>query len=370
MGINYNNNLIKESLVYGEFLGINYMQASEKKFIQAINGATFDVPPIWFMRQAGRYLPEYRATRNQAGSFLNLCYSSELATEVTLQPIRRYDFDAAILFADILLIPDAIGQDVTFKEGVGPLLNPIRSVEGLSKLTLDNLHSHLGPIYETVNKLSDRLPDHTALIGFAGAPWTVATYMVGGQGSKDQAETKSWAFKDPDGFQQLIDLLTEATSAYLVAQIQAGAEVIQIFDTWAGGLPENAFRRWCIEPVRRIIAAIHENYPDIPVIGFPRGAGPLYEDFIAETGVKAVSIDTGMKTTWARDNLQSKVCLQGNLDPLALVAGGAVMEAEIDKCLEVLSDGPYVFNLGHGIVPQTPPEHVGQAVDRIRAFNK
>lgn len=346
--------------------GPDHGKKPQKSFLRALSGEVSEVPPVWFMRQAGRYLPEYRASRSQAGSFLDLCYSPEIATEVTLQPIRRYAFDAAILFADILLVPDAMGQTVTFKEGVGPLLDPIRSQEAMSTLSLDRLHEHLGPVYQTVKRLSQELPDETTLIGFAGAPWTVASYMVGGQGSKDQAETKKWAYEDPEGFQRLMDMLTQATILYLSRQIDAGAEVIQLFDTWAGGLPQTAFQRWAIDPMRKIVSALGATYPDVPVIGFPRGAGPLYQDFIDQTGVTAVSIDTGMKVEWARDHLQTKVCVQGNLDPLILVAGGSMLDDEIDRIKDCLGSGPFVFNLGHGIVPQTPPAHVGQAVERIR----
>ena len=338
----------------------------EKKMLKALAGETQDIPPIWMMRQAGRFLPEYRETRAKAGSFLNLCYSPELATEVTLQPIRRFGFDASILFSDILVIPDALGQQVTFKEGVGPLLDPITDTTGLRHLSASRLHDHLAPVYETIRRLAHELPKETTLIGFAGAPWTVATYMVGGKGSKDQAETKAWAFSDPEAFQELMDLLTESTIEYVCRQIECGAEVIQIFDTWAGSLPETAFRQWVIGPAKRIVDGIKSKFPEVPVIGFPRGAGPLYEDFVMETGVNAVSIDSGMKISWAKNHIQNKVTVQGNLDPLLLVAGGKAMEAEVDRLLETFQNRPYIFNLGHGIVPQTPPEHVAHVIDRIR----
>ncbi len=340
--------------------------ASDKKFLRALSGDVFDHPPIWLMRQAGRYLPEYRETRAQAGSFLNLCYTPELAVEVTLQPIRRYGFDASILFSDILVVPDALGQKVWFEEGVGPRLDPITDVEGLKILERGRVLDHLKPVFETVRGLRQELPAETALIGFAGAPWTVATYMVGGRGSPDQGAAKAWAYSDLDGFQSLIDLLTEVTGDYLEAQVKAGAEVLQIFDTWAGSLPADQFRRFCLGPIKDLRARLRKSCPDVPVIAFPKGAGAAYEPYFRETGVSAISVDTSVDPTWAAKVLQPIGPVQGNLDPLLLLAGGAEMDRAVDHLLEALGQGPWVFNLGHGIVPQVPPEHVERLVKRVR----
>ncbi len=323
-------------------------------------------PPIWLMRQAGRYLPEYKATRAEAGSFLDLCYTPEHAIEVTLQPIRRFGFDASILFSDILVVPDALGQKVWFEEGVGPRLEPITDREALKMLDRSKVLGHLAPVFETVSGLRAALPAETTLIGFAGAPWTVATYMVGGRGSPDQGAAKAWAYGDPDGFQQLIDLLVETTGDYLEAQVKAGAEVLQLFDTWAGSLPAVQFRRFCLEPVKKLRARLKKSCPDVPVIAFPRGAGAAYEPYFRETGVDAVSLDTSVDPVWAAKVLQPIGPVQGNLDPLLLVAGGDEMDRAVDHLLEALGGGPFIFNLGHGIVPQTPPEHVAQLVKRVR----
>nr|WP_199899236.1 uroporphyrinogen decarboxylase [Sneathiella glossodoripedis] len=293
-----------------------------KRFLKALRQEKLDRPPFWLMRQAGRYLPEYRQTRADAGSFLDLCYNPSLAEEVTLQPLRRYDMDAAILFADILLIPDALGQPLAYKEGEGPVLDPVRSAKELSKLTFDNLHNRLNPVYETVNRLSGSIPSHCSLIGFAGAPWTVATYMVEGRGSKDYVETKKWAYSDPEGFDQLIELLVQATIEYLIKQIEAGAEAVQIFDTWAGVLPDDKFERWVTQPTAKIVTAIRAKYPDFPVIGFPKGVGGNLLEFVEKTGVTAVSLDTSVSLDWAAREIQPIVTVQGNLDPILLVAGG------------------------------------------------
>ena len=342
--------------------------APKKKLLQVVGGDKTDRTPIWLMRQAGRYLPEYRETRAKAGSFLNLCYSPELAEEVTLQPIRRYGFDASILFSDILVVPDALGQTVGFREGEGPVLDPVTTAEGLDKLDLARVVKYLEPVYETVKRLTKSLPEETTLIGFAGAPWTVATYMVGGKTSSDQGAAKAWAYKNTHEFQRLIDLLTDATILHLSAQIDAGIEVVQIFDTWAGSLPEVQFRRFAIEPVKRIVSSLKAKYPHIPVIGFPRGAGPLIIDYIKETGIQGISLDTGMSLTWARDEVQKLACVQGNLDPLLLVAGGQEMRNAINNILKTLGKNPFIFNLGHGIVPQTPPEHVAELVKLVRDY--
>jgi uroporphyrinogen decarboxylase len=341
---------------------------NDKRMLKALAGETQSRPPFWFMRQAGRYLPEYRATRAEAGDFLSLCYNPELAVEVTLQPIRRYHMDAAILFSDILVIPDAMGQALAYKEGEGPQLEPVRSSADLDRLETGRITEHLSPVFETLKGLRKALPPEVTLIGFAGAPWTVATYMVEGQGSRDFANAKNWAFSDEAGFARLINMLVDATTEYLLAQIEAGAEVIQIFDTWAGALSETEFKKWCIAPVKQIVANLRAKYPDIPVIGFPRGAGAGYASFAAQTGVNAVSLDTSVPLEWARDNVQTSCAVQGNLDPLLVVAGGEAMRVEAKRILDTLGNGPFIFNLGHGFVPQTPPEHVEELSELIRNY--
>ena len=339
-----------------------------KRLLQSLRGETLDRPPFWFMRQAGRYLPEYRATRSEAGDFLSLCYNPELAVEVTLQPIRRYHMDASILFSDILVIPDALGQPLAYREGEGPVLEPVRNADDLARLDSGRLHEHLGPVYETVKGLARALPADVTLIGFAGAPWTVASYMVEGKGSRDFAIAKDWAFRDPNGFAVLIDLLVEVTSEYLIAQVDAGAEVLQIFDTWAGVLSETEFRRWCLEPAAEIVRRVHLKHPDVPMIGFPRGVGASYLDYIRQTGLNAVSLDTSVPLEWAAREIQPHVTVQGNLDPLLVVAGGEEMRSEATRILETLNNGPFIFNLGHGFVPQTPPEHVAELSDLVRNY--
>lgn len=336
-------------------------------FLKTLAGQASHQPPVWMMRQAGRYLPEYREVRAKAGGFLNLCYTPAYATEVTLQPIRRYGFDAAILFSDILVVPDALGQSVRFVEGEGPRLDPITDVAGLSGLNPGKTAEKFAIICETVARLRQDLPTETALIGFCGAPWTVATYMVGGRGSPDQAAARSWAYRDPDGFSQLIDLLVEVSIDYLGQQVEAGAQALQIFDSWAGSLPEREFERWVIAPNRRIRDGLKAAHPDIPVIGFPRGAGPGTLRFVRETGVDAVSCDTAMPLSYMADTLAaSGVTVQGNLDPLLLVLGGDALDRAVDDILETMAGTKFIFNLGHGIVPQTPPEHVAQVVARVR----
>ncbi len=342
----------------------------KKRMIKALHKEELDRPPFWLMRQAGRYLPEYRETRANAGSFLDLCYNPKLAEEVTLQPLRRYNMDAAILFADILLIPDALGQPLAYKEGEGPVLDAITSAKELSSLSFDNLHTRLGPVYETVNRLSASLPSECTLIGFAGAPWTVATYMVEGRGSKDYVNIKKWIYSDPDGFQHLMDMLVHSTTEYLLKQIEAGAEVVQIFDTWAGVLPDQEFDKWVIEPTRRIIEAIRATYADFPIIGFPKGAGGNLSSFVKKTGVTAVSLDTAAPLDWAVREIQPHVAVQGNLDPILLVTGGQAMVDRIHHILETLSGGSHIFNLGHGIIPQTPPENVALLAETLQNWKK
>lgn len=324
-------------------------------------------PPIWLMRQAGRYLPEYREVRAKAGSFLSLCYSPELAAEVTLQPIRRFGFDAAILFSDILVVPHALGQSLTFNEGEGPRLEPVRSTADLARLDARRTGEAFSKIYETVARVRDRLDRKTALIGFCGAPWTVATYMVAGRGTSDQADARLWAYRDRAGFQQLIDLLTSVSIDYLSGQILAGAQIVKIFDSWAGSLPGPEFEHWVIAPAKRIVAELKARHPGVPVIGFPRGAGVRVPEFVDETGVDAVACDTTMPLGDLRERLAGtgKV-IQGNLDPLLLVAGGPEMDAQVRGMLETMRGHPYIFNLGHGIVPETPPDNVARLVQIIR----
>lgn len=337
-----------------------------KPLLRTLAGLPSVRPPLWLMRQAGRYLPEYRATRAQAGSFLDLCYNPELACEVTLQPIRRFNFDAAILFADILLICQALGQHLAFKENEGPVLDAIRTAGELARLNPDGIHRTLEPVYEAVGRIKAGLPPSCTLIGFAGAPWTVATYMLEGRGSKDYAAAKTWAFGNPMGLQTLMEILIEATVSYLDRQIQAGAEVVQLFDTWAGVLPEHEFRRFCVEPVRRITAALKEKHPHVPVIAFPRGAGAMYDGYAAATGADALGLDYTMPLGWSKDHLWSKHVVQGSLDPRLLVVGGAALAEGVQRLLRVFEGRNHIFNLGHGIVPETPVHHVEQLVRLVK----
>ena len=342
-------------------------EPGSRHFLRPFAGEAVSPPPIWLMRQAGRYLPEYRAVRTKAGGFLDLCYAPALAAEVTLQPIRRFGFDAAILFSDILVVPDALGQKVAFVEGEGPRLDPVRSASDLRRLSRDATRPKFALVSETVARLRQDLPRETALIGFCGAPWTVASYMVEGQGSPDQREARLWAYRDPVGFGRLIDLLVEASIEYLSGQVQAGADVLQIFDTWAGALPLREFEAWVVAPTRRMVSEVRGRHPEVPVIGFPRGAGGKIERYVAETGVQGVGADTGMEAEQMRILAQSTgAVVQGNLDPLALVAGGEAIERQTVGLLKELAGVPYIFNLGHGIVPETPPEHVGRLVELVR----
>ena len=338
-----------------------------KTILRALAGDTLPTPPIWMMRQAGRYLPEYRATRAQAGDFLKLCYNPDLAAEVTLQPIRRFGFDAAILFADILLLPQALGPQLWFETGEGPRMETTTSmaqVQGL-KPTGD-IHDILAPIYETVRILSRELPRETTLIGFAGAPWTVATYMIAGQGSKDQAAAH--AFKDTDraAFTALIDKITEATIEYLSAQVQAGAEVIKLFDSWAGSLKGADFTDFAVRPTARIIAALKQRHPGLPIIAFPREAGPGYIGFAKATGADCVAIDNSVSPEWAAENVQKDGCVQGNLAPEHMVTGGQALIAATRHVVKAFSGGPHIFNLGHGITPDANPDNVKLMIDTVR----
>jgi uroporphyrinogen decarboxylase len=338
----------------------------QKLLIQVLNGNKVAHPPIWLMRQAGRYLPEYRAIRERVPNFLEMVYTPDIAIEVSLQPIRRFSMDAAILFSDILVIPDALGQSVSFVAGEGPQLEPIRRINDVKKLNVSRLNDHLAPIYETVRKLAKSLDEHTALIGFSGSPWTLAVYMVEGRGGTDHTIIRRWAYEDPNSFGSLMKLLVESTIEYLCNQINAGAEVIQLFDTWAGVLSEEQFRRWCIAPTKEIVSQVKSRHPKIPIIGFPRNSGALYVDYIMETGVDAISLDSGVPLHWAAKNLQRYGTLQGNLDNQLLVQGGVAMDAEITRIIDVLGNGPLIFNLGHGIVPDTPPENVARLIAAVR----
>lgn len=338
-----------------------------KLMLRALRGETLSVPPVWMMRQAGRYLPEYRATRARAGSFLDLCYNPELATEVTLQPIRRYGFDAAILFADILLVPQALGAELTFTEGEGPRLSTVTTPQDVARLKpVEDIHDTLAPIYETVARVADALPPETTLIGFAGAPWTVATYMIAGRGTPDQAPSRSLMYGDPATFEALLDRITEATIAYLLRQIEAGAEVVKLFDSWAGALPGPQFERYAIAPAKRIVDAIGAAHPAVAVIGFPRGAGGNYARYVAATGVEAVALDTSIDPGYAAREIQPHACVQGNLDPLLLVLGGEALIRETRACVAAFAGGPHVFNLGHGITPDADPANVDVMLKAIR----
>ncbi len=339
---------------------------SEKIFLKALDGEVLPRPPIWLMRQAGRYLQEYRDVRAQAGSFLKLCYAPELACEVTMQPIRRFGFDAAILFADILVVPDALGQPLRFETGEGPRLEPIDGVDGLKTLNLQGVDQKYDSIAETVRLIKKNLPTETALIGFCGAPWTVATYMVAGKGTVNQAPARQLAYEDPALFQDLIDLLTDTSIDYLSRQVEAGAECLQIFDSWAGSLPAEQFERWVIAPTRMMVKALREKYPHVPIIGFPRGAGPLYQRYVEKVGIQGVSVDETMDVAWVKEHLQPHVTVQGNVDSLALIAGGDVLERQVDQLLQSWSDGPFIFNLGHGIQPTTPVAHVERLIELVR----
>jgi len=344
------------------------MNPDKKRMLRALNGETLDRPPFWLMRQAGRYLPEYREVRKSSRNFLDFCYTPDLAVEVTLQPLRRYAMDAAILFCDILVIPDALGQKVEFREGEGPVLEPLRSLADIKKLSSKTMPTHLAPVFETVKRLSQEIPGDTALIGFAGAPWTVAVYMVEGRGGTDCSNIRKWADEAPDDFQVLIDLLVETTAAYLALQVKNGAEIIQLFDSWAGILDENQFRRWSIEPTKQIIQRLRKSCPGVPVIGFPRNVGKRAEMFVTETGVDGVSLDQDQPLDWIAETLQPKCTVQGNLDNQILVAGGKEQDRAVIKILQTLAGGPFIFNLGHGVVPETPPEHVGRVAELIKGW--
>ncbi|KAA0968246.1 uroporphyrinogen decarboxylase [Aureimonas fodinaquatilis] len=335
-----------------------------RKMLRVLSGETLPTPPIWLMRQAGRYLPEYRAVREKAGSFLDLCYNPELASEVTLQPIRRFGFDAAILFSDILVIPDALNRNVRFVAGEGPLLDPL-DADGVDHLDPTNTKAHLAPVIETVSRLRGTLPDETTLIGFCGAPWTVATYMIAGHGTPDQGPARMFGYQNPQAMEQLLNVLADMSADYLVWQLQAGADCVQIFDSWAGILDEQSFERFVIKPTRRLIDRVRTVVPDAKIIGFAKGASSRLENYRKGTGVTALGLDWSISMEAAK-NLQQSSPVQGNLDPMRLIAGGRALEEGVDRILEELGQGPLIFNLGHGITPNAPIDHVENLIKRVR----
>jgi uroporphyrinogen decarboxylase len=341
-------------------------KSPSKPILHALAGRAEQTPPVWLMRQAGRYLPEYRAVRSQVATFLELCLTPRLAAEVTLQPVRRFGFDAAILFSDILVVPYALGQSVSFEGSDGPRLDPIASSAELSRLYDDLDGNRVAPVYETVSRVKSALAPEVSLIGFCGAPWTVATYMVAGQATSDQAPARLFAYRDPEGFARLIECLIIASSHYLIGQLRAGADVVQIFDTWAGVLGGEEFRRWCMEPVRRMVEIVRSEIPDARIIAFPRGAGSCLPDYVTHVPVNAVSLDWTIDRAFARRHIQTRLPVQGNLDPLALLAGGSALDREVEAVLAAFADGPFIFNLGHGILPDTPLAHVERMLRRVR----
>jgi uroporphyrinogen decarboxylase len=338
-----------------------------KSLLRTLAGEQSAVPPIWLMRQAGRYLPEYRAIREKTNSFLDLCFNPKLAAEVTLQPIRRFGFDGAILFSDILVVPHALGQHVTFEAGEGPRLDALKDPAALIRLRTEIDHSKLAPVYETIARVKPELPPLVALLGFCGAPWTVATYMIAGCGTVDQAPARLFAYRHPEVFAELVDLLIEASASYLVRQFVAGVDAVQIFDTWAGVLPAGEFRKWCIEPTARIVASVREQFPAARIIGFPRGAGTELQRYLDAVPVDAVGLDWMMELNFARDYIQPLRTIQGNLDPLVLLAGGSALDYATDAILEAFGRHPFIFNLGHGILPDTPIAHVERLIARVRS---
>ena len=340
----------------------------KKPLLAVLDGDRRSPAPMWMMRQAGRYLPEYRQLRQEKGSFLDLVYDSDAAAEITLQPVRRFPrLDAAILFSDILIVPFAIGQNLTFITGEGPRLTPT-----LCDGDLDDLTPYLArfePIYETVRKVKAALGPEKALIGFAGAPWTVATYMIAGQGSRDQTEARRLAYADPDRFAAIIERIESVTLEYLSGQVEAGVEVLQLFDSWAGSLSPAQFEQWVIAPTARMVAALNQRHPNVKVIGFPKGAGGKLAAYVRETGVSTVGLDETVDSLWAAKELPPKLPLQGNLDPLALIAGGTPLQVAVKRILDAFADRPHIFNLGHGILPDTPIAHVEQLIALVKGDN-
>ncbi len=339
--------------------------SSERKIIGVLEGKQYDTPPIWMMRQAGRYLPEYRELRKSANGFLDLCYTPEKAVEVTLQPIRRFGFDAAILFSDILVVPDAMGRSVKFVEGEGPKLDPILPEE-IDLLDMENSERHLNPVIETVKILRRELPDEVALLGFCGAPWTVATYMIAGHGTPDQAPARLFSYQYEEQFSQLLKKISQISADYLVRQLNAGADAVQIFDSWSGVLGEREFEKWCVQPVKDIVSQVRTQIPDAKIIGFPKNAGLLYQGYREKTGVDCLGLDWSVPMSFAKQ-LQKDGAVQGNLDPVRLIAGGSALDEGVDEIKTGLGGGPLIFNLGHGITPQTPIAHVEQMIERVRS---
>ncbi len=345
------------------------MSGQTKPILRAIKGEPTAHPPFWLMRQAGRYLPEYRTLREKAGSFLKLCMTPELATEVTLQPIRRFGMDAAILFSDIPLVPHALGLDLAYQDGEGPKLSPVQDRAGLTQLRPSIDLDQLRPVYDAIRLVKTELASDKALIGFAGAPWTLATYVVEGGSSRTFPTVRRWTKEDPDGFAQLIDRLTDAIAAHLIEQIEAGVDLVQIFDSWAGAIADVDLDRWIVQPTRRIIETVKARFPDVPIIGFPKGIGLATTIFVAGTGVDVLSIDPTMQLDFAANMLQPTVALQGNLDPDTLVVGGLAMEQATRAILDSLGGGRFIFNLGHGVLPPTPPQHVADLAEIIRSWS-
>ncbi len=344
------------------------MKSSTKPLLRALIGEPVATAPFWLMRQAGRYLPEYRATRSKAANFVELCLTPDLAAEITLQPIRRFGMDGAILFSDILMVPYALGQKLAFQEGEGPKLEPIRDSLAFQRLASKIELAKLEPVYETIRRVSAELPPTTTLLGFAGAPWTLATYVVEGGSSRAFEHVKRWAADDPESFALLIDRLTDAVIDHLDAQIAAGVEAVQLFDSWASAALDQDFERWVLAPAKKIAGRLKEKWPDVPMIGFPKSIGPQYERYATSVGCAAVSIDPELSLDFARDRLQPHVAVQGNLDPMLLVAGGEAMDDAIRTIVATLGRGRFVFNLGHGVVPQTPPQHVQRVADLLRSI--
>lgn len=335
--------------------------------IEVLKGKKQNKIPFWFMRQAGRYLPEYRDLRAKSKNFLHMCYTPELATEITLQPVRRFDMDAAIIFSDILVVPHALGLKLDFIEKEGPRLETVDTVKKISALNMTGFLERLNPVFETLAMVRKELASQKTLIGFAGAPWTVACYMVDGSSADEFEISRKWAAEAPEDFSKLIDVIVKATAIYLKEQIRSGAQVLQIFDSWAGLLGQTGFERWVIEPTKRLVAQVKEEFPEIPIIGFPRMAGTGILRYAQETGIDAVSLDYTFDTEWVAEDLQKNLCVQGNLDPILLNAGGAAMEIAVKKILNDLSSGPFIFNLGHGIMQTTPIQHVERLCEMIRA---
>ncbi len=337
-----------------------------KPLLGVLAGTRESVPPIWLMRQAGRYLTEYLAIRAKAENFLDLCFDPKRAAEITLQPVRRFGFDAAIIFSDILVVPHALGQRVAFVEGEGPRLDALTEPSALDSLQRKIGQDRLAPVYETISRVKLDLPRRVTLLGFCGAPWTLATYMIAGGGTVDQAPARLFAYRFPEAFTKLIDILVDASVEYLIRQFAAGVDAVQIFDTWAGILPAGEFRKWCIEPTARIVEAVRDEVPNAKIIGFPRGAGTELGPYLDAVAIDAVGLDWTMQLAFARDTIQPRRPVQGNLDPLALLVGGAALDRSVDAILEAFSGGPFIFNLGHGVLPETPIAHVERLVARVR----